>query len=71
MLKKIINNFDKSIGIIGLVIFVFGLTETDIAHKNLIVLFTTFFLFLSASIKKELFFTGLQGIAVSVIMIFL
>ncbi len=55
MLKKIINNFGLAIGIIGMVIFMFGLTETDIVHKNLIVLFATFFLFLSAAIQKELF----------------
>ncbi|MBK2243344.1 MFS transporter [Francisella tularensis] len=71
MLKKITNNFGLAIGIIGLIIFMFGLTETDTAQKNLIVLFATFFLFLSAAIQKEPFFTGLQGIAfVSAIMVF-
>ncbi|MBD2809273.1 MFS transporter, partial [Francisella tularensis] len=63
MLKKITNNFGLAIGIIGLIIFMFGLTETDTAQKNLIVLFASFFLFLSAAIQKEPFFTGLQGIA--------
>lgn len=56
MLKKITNNFGLAIGIIGLIIFMFGLTETDTAQKNLIVLFATFFLFLSAAIQKESFF---------------
>lgn len=56
MLKKITNNFGLAIGIIGLIIFMFGLTETDNAQKNLIVLFATFFLFLSAAIQKEPFF---------------
>ncbi|MDE4970182.1 MFS transporter, partial [Francisella tularensis subsp. holarctica] len=69
MLKKITNNFGLAIGIIGLIIFMFGLTETDTAQKYLIVLFATFFLFLSADIQNEHFFTGLQGIAfVSAIM---
>ncbi|MDE5018533.1 MFS transporter, partial [Francisella tularensis subsp. holarctica] len=31
MLKKITNNFGLAIGIIGLIIFMFGLTETDTA----------------------------------------
>ena len=56
MFKKITNNLGLAIGIIGLVIFMFGLTETDIAQKNLIVFFATFFLFLSAAIQKEAFF---------------
>lgn len=64
MFKKIINNFGLTIGIIVMVIFMFGLTETDIVHKNLIVLFATFFLFLSAAIQKEHFFTDLQGISI-------
>ncbi|MDE4965497.1 MFS transporter, partial [Francisella tularensis subsp. holarctica] len=71
MLKKITNNFGLAIGIIGLIIFMFGLTETDTAQKNLIVIFATFFLFLSAAIQKEHFFTVLQVISfVSDIMFF-
>lgn len=72
MLKKVINNIGLLVGICGLIIFMFGLTETNINHKNLIVFFATFFLFLSAIIQKEPFFSGLQGIAfVSAIMVFL
>ena len=63
MLKKIINNLCLAIGIIGLVMFMFGLTETNIAHKNLIVLFATYFLVFVSSHSKRAFFTGLQGIA--------
>ncbi|MBK2266704.1 MFS transporter [Francisella philomiragia] len=71
MLKKVINNIGLLVGICGLIIFMFGLTETNINHKNLIVFFATFFLFLSAIIQKEPFFSGLQGIAfVSATMVF-
>lgn len=71
MLKKVMNNSGLLVGIIGLIIFMFGLVETDVTQKNLIVFFATFFLFLSAVIQKEPFFSGLQGIAfVSATMVF-
>ncbi|QWU98559.1 MFS transporter [Francisella salimarina] len=71
MLKKIMSNAGLLVGIVGLIIFMFGLVETDVAQKNLIVFFATFFLFLSAVIQKEPFFSGLQGIAfVSATMVF-
>ncbi|AIT08607.1 MFS transporter [Candidatus Francisella endociliophora] len=71
MLKKYIENIGLWLGVIGLVIFMFGLTETNIDNKNLIVLLATFLLFLSAIIQKEPFFSGLQGIAfVSAVLVF-
>lgn len=63
MLKKYIQNIGLVLGIIGLVIFMFGLTQSSIENKNLLILLATFFLFLSAIIQKEPFFSGLQGIA--------
>ncbi|GAB4223229.1 MAG: hypothetical protein Kow0076_5420 [Francisella sp.] len=71
MLKKVTNNLGLILGIVGLIIFMFGLAETNISQKNLIVFCATLFLFLSAAIQKEPFFTGLQGIAfVSATMVF-
>ncbi len=63
MLKKYIKNLGLCLGIIGLLLFMFGLTEHDVCNKNLVVLFTSFMLFVSALIQKEQFFIGLQGIA--------
>lgn len=71
MQNKYIKNIGLYLGIIGLLIFMFGLTEKNISDKNIIVLVATFFLFVSASIQKEPFLSGLQGIAfVSAIMVF-
>ena len=71
MLKKYISNLGLCLGIVGLLLFIFGLTEQNVDNKNLIVLFATFMLFASALIQKEPFFTGLQGIAfVSAVMVF-
>lgn len=71
MLKKYIENTGLWLGIVGLVVFMFGLTETNLDNKNLIVLLATFSLFLSALIQKEPFFSGLQGIAfVSALLVF-
>ena len=71
MQNKYIKNIGLYLGIIGLLIFMFGLTGKNISDKNIIVLVATFFLFVSASIQKEPFFSGLQGIAfVSAIMVF-
>ena len=71
MLKKYIDNLGLFLGIIGLLLFIFGLTEHNVDNKNLIVLLATFMLFVSALIQKEQFFVGLQGIAfVSAILVF-
>ncbi|ASG68312.1 hypothetical protein fh0823_12930 [Francisella halioticida] len=71
MQKKYIQNIGLYLGILGLLIFMFGLAETNTADKNIIVLIATFFLFISAAAQKEPFFSGLQGIAfVSAIMVF-
>ena len=71
MLKKHIENLGLCLGIIGLLLFVFGLTEHNLDNKNFMVLFATFMLFTSALIQKEPFFIGLQGIAfVSAILVF-
>ncbi|WP_150467351.1 MFS transporter [Francisella sp. SYW-9] len=72
MQKKYTQNIGLYLGIIGLIIFMFGLTETNISEKNIIVLVATFFLFISAAIQKEPFFSGSQAIAfISAIMVFL
>ncbi|MED7818837.1 MULTISPECIES: MFS transporter [unclassified Francisella] len=72
MQKKYIQSIGLYLGIIGLLIFMFGLTETNISDKNIIVLVATFFLFISAAIQKEPFFSGSQAIAfISAIMVFL
>lgn len=71
MLVKYIKNTGLLLGIIGLVMFMFGLAEESIDNKNMMILMATFFLFTSAVIQKEPFFSGLQGIAfVSAIMVF-
>ena len=71
MLKKYIDNLGLCLGVIGLLLFIFGLTEHNVDNKNLIVLFATFLLFVSALIQKEQFFMGLQGVAfISAIMVF-
>jgi hypothetical protein len=71
VLKKYIDNLGLFLGVIGLLLFIFGLTEHNIDNKNLVVLLATFMLFASALIQKEQFFMGLQGIAfVSAIMVF-
>ena len=71
MLKKYWNNAGLLLGLIGMVIFIFGLSESNTTDKNLIILCATALLFGSALIQKEPFFAGLQGIAfVSAIMIF-
>ncbi|AJC49049.1 MFS transporter [Allofrancisella guangzhouensis] len=63
MLKRYINNIGLFLGIIGLIVFVFGFAEKGILEKNLAVLYATLLLFVSALIQKEPFFTGLEGIA--------
>jgi hypothetical protein len=71
MLKKYFDNFGLLVGIIGLVIFMFGLTEHNINNKNAIVLSATTLLFISAIVQKEPFFRGLQCIAfISASMVF-
>lgn len=55
MQKKYIQNIGLYLGIIGLIIFMFGLTETNVSDKNVIVLVATFFLFISAAIQKSHF----------------
>ena len=62
MSKKYIDNLGLCLGMIGLLLFMFGLAEHNVDNKNLIVLFATFMLFASALIQKEQFFIGLQGI---------
>ena len=58
-------------GFIGLIIFMFGLSNTNADSKNIIILCATALLFTSALIQQEPFFVGLQGIAfVNACMVF-
>lgn len=54
--KKVMNNSGLLVGIIGLIIFMFGLVEIDVTQKNLIVFFCDFFLvFISCYSKGTIF----------------
>ncbi|QLE78275.1 MFS transporter [Francisella sp. Scap27] len=63
MLKKYINNIGFCLGVVGLIVFMFGLVETNIDNKNLFILLATFILLISAVIQGEVFFIGSQSIA--------
>ena len=62
MLKKYIDNVGLCLGIIGLLVFMWGLVTGNADNRDLLILFATFILFLSAVIQREPFFIGLQGI---------
>lgn len=71
MLKKHIDNLGFCLGVIGLLLFMFGLAEQDIDNKNLVMLFSALLFLASSLIQKEQFFIGLQSVvSIKAIMLF-
>ena len=71
MPKKYWNEIGLLLGVIGLIMFMFAIPEKNIDNKNLLIIYSGIFLFISPLMQKETFFIGLNGIALVIaIMIF-